>query len=58
MPPAAGFFEAGSTASFWFPFMKPGDPMDVVLIEQAISLGRFGVLTLLFPESGSYDKQW
>lgn len=57
-PPASGFFETGSAASIWFPFIKPGDPMDLILIEQAVPLGRFGVLTLLYPEQRSYGRQW
>ena len=32
--------------------------MDIVLIEQALPLGRFGVLTVLYPEQRSYEKQW
>lgn len=55
-PPATGFFEAGSAASIWFPFVKPGDSMDVLLIEQALPLGRFGVLTLLYPDQRSYER--
>ena len=50
-PPEAGIFEAGTAAWAWFPGVQPGDLRDVLFIEQAISLGRFGVLTFLFPES-------
>lgn len=54
-PPEKGFFEAGTTASCWFPYIKPGSHKNIIFIEQAISLGRFGVLTFLYPESGNYD---
>lgn len=51
-PPECGYFEAGTTASAWFPRVKPGEFRDVIFIEQAIPLGRFGVLTFLYPEGG------
>jgi Zn-dependent peptidase ImmA (M78 family) len=38
---------AGSTASHWFPFIRSGSNQDDILREEAISLGRFGFLTLL-----------
>jgi len=50
-PPEAGFFQAGTAAWAWFPDIQPGESRDVLFIEQAISLGRFGVLTFLFPEA-------
>ena len=53
-PPEAGCFESGTTASAWFPRVGQGDWRDVILIEQAIPLGRFGVLTFLRPEGGAY----
>ena len=53
-PPRTGYFEAGTTASAWFPRIEPGAFRDVILIEQAIPLGRFGVLTFLYPEGGEY----
>lgn len=40
-------FERGSTASLWFPHISAGSPKNCVLVEHAIPLGRFGVLTLL-----------
>lgn len=52
--PESGFFQAGTTASAWFPHVKAGEFRDVIFIEQAIPLGRFGVLTFLYPESKSY----
>ncbi|MDX6406584.1 MAG: hypothetical protein QOH70_4039 [Blastocatellia bacterium] len=53
-PPVEGFFSAGTTASTWFPFVRSSSDQNAILIEQAIPLGRFGVLTFLYPESGSY----
>lgn len=53
-PPDCGYFEAGTTASAWFPNVKPGEFRDVIFIEQAIPLGRFGVLTFLYPERIMY----
>jgi len=47
-PPEEGFFQAGTVAAAWFRRVKPGDFRDVILIEQAVGLGRFGVLTLLY----------
>ena len=40
---------AGSTAGHWFPFVRIGSHHDCLLREEAISLGRFGALTLLSP---------
>ncbi len=54
LPPDKGFFEAGTTASAWFPHVAQGQLRDVLLIEQAMPLGRFGVLSFLYPEGGSY----
>ena len=51
-PPQAGFFSSGSVVSSWFPFVKGGSARNDILIEEAVPLGRFGVLTLLYPESG------
>ena len=53
-PPASGYFEAGTTASAWFAGVGQGSLRDVIFIEQAIPLGRFGVLTFLYPERGTY----
>lgn len=48
--PAKGFFQCGTSASAWYPGVLRGTSKDVLFIEQAMSLGEFGVLTLLFPE--------
>lgn len=39
----------GTTAAHWFPFISVGSHRDCILIEEAITLGRFGTLTLLSP---------
>ena len=49
------FHQAGTTAAAWFPRVQPGEYRDVILIEQAVSLGRYGVLTFLTPHAGHYD---
>ena len=56
-PPPAGYFEAGTTASTWFPRVGQGDLRDVIFIEQAIGLGQFGVLTLLYPQNAGVRPQ-
>ncbi|MBT3379416.1 MAG: ImmA/IrrE family metallo-endopeptidase [Lentisphaerae bacterium] len=48
-PPEGGFFRGGTLASMWFPYVKPDDPLDVILVEEAIPLGRYGALTVLYP---------
>ncbi len=56
-PPGEGFFETCAIASEWFPFIRPGSSGDVPLIEQSVSLGRFGTLTFVYPrteETGLY----
>jgi len=53
-PGERGYHQAGTTASAWFPRVKPGEFRDLIFIEQAIPLGRFGVLTFLYPEGGKY----
>jgi hypothetical protein len=40
-------------ASAWFPGVPPGEWRDAIFIEEAIPLGRFGVLTFLHPEGRS-----
>jgi Zn-dependent peptidase ImmA (M78 family) len=44
---SADIVSTGTTASIWFPFIFCGSSRDVILIEEAISLGRFGALTFL-----------
>lgn len=49
----AGVAESGTTAATWFPFIPASSDRNGIWIEQAISLGRFGALTFLRPESAS-----
>lgn len=51
-PPPERFFKSATTAAFWFPFVTAGSQRDVMLHEHAMPLGRFGVLTLLYPMDG------
>ena len=51
-PPECGYFQAGTTASAWFPRIASGEARDEILIEEAMPLGRYGVLTLLYPQAG------
>jgi hypothetical protein len=53
-PPECGYFSAGMTAAAWFPRVREGELRDVIFIEQAVPLGRFGVLTFLYPEGGRF----
>lgn len=53
-PPENGFFQCGTSAAAWFPGIRMGTPRDLIFIEQAIPLGEFGVLTLLYPEQRKY----
>lgn len=52
--PAPGFLEAGTTAAAWFPAVHHDAYRNAIFIEQAIALGRFGILTFLFP----HDRQF
>lgn len=45
----SGVMKAGTTASTWFPFVQASSDRNAIFMEQAISLGRFGALTLLSP---------
>lgn len=47
----SGIVERGAVASMWFDYVSEGGCRDEILMEQAISLGRYGFLTLLLPES-------
>ena len=54
-PPPSGYFEAGTTAACWFSYLSDTDTRNVILMEQAIKLGRFGALTFLFPVGSSFS---
>ena len=53
-PPGMAYMENGSTAAAWYKSVAGGSFRDVMLMEQAISLGRFGVLTFLYPLEGGF----
>lgn len=44
------YFESGTSGSAWFPGIFPGSARDQIFVEQSVSLGEFGVLTMLYPE--------
>lgn len=48
-PPACGYFQSGTLASLWFPYVRREDALDVVLVEEAVPMGRYGALTMLYP---------
>ena len=48
---ASGIAVCGTVASMWFDYVSMGGWRDEILMEQAISLGRYGFLTLLLPAS-------
>jgi len=50
-PPERGYFECGTTAATWFPRLGSASYKNDILIEQAIVLGRFGVLTFLYADN-------
>lgn len=52
--PECGFFRGGSSAATWFPFLGHRSSRNVIMIEEAIRLGEYGVLTLLYPADGTY----
>ena len=54
--PSCGYFETGTTAATWFPFLNDGDSRNIIMMEQAVQLGRFGALTLLFPADYSHAR--
>ena len=58
IPENGVFHRCGSTASLWFPFLVESSSRSVILHEEAVSLGRFGVLTFLYPDAGTYATQW
>ena len=50
--PEEGFLRTGTTRAMWFPRVAPWSSQNDILIEEAISLGEYGVLTLLRPDAG------
>lgn len=55
-PPAQGLFEAATTAAAWFPSVNVETNRNVIMMEQAMPLGRYGVLTFLYPQAGAYSS--
>lgn len=55
--PVARYFSASTTVGAWFPRVDVNKGRNMTLVEQAIPLGRFGVLTLLYPASGNYSLE-
>jgi hypothetical protein len=45
-----GYFRAGAVASAWFRGIRASSDRDEIFVEEAIPLGRFGVLTVLYPQ--------
>jgi IrrE N-terminal-like domain len=48
-----GIIRQGTVASAWFPGVKLGWKNDDILVEEAMSLGKYGALTLLYPDARS-----
>lgn len=49
--------EMGTTASAWFPSVSARSIKNIVLREEAIALGRFGVLTVLTLHNGRFPAE-
>lgn len=47
---AAGVVEGGTTKSAWFPFVDRSWESNTIFREHALSLGKFGALSLVFPD--------
>lgn len=47
--PSASTQEKGTTLSAWFPRVRAGSRDDIIMIEDVVSIGQFGVITLLYP---------
>ncbi|MCC6580126.1 MAG: ImmA/IrrE family metallo-endopeptidase [Phycisphaeraceae bacterium] len=50
--PPQGYYQSGTTAATWFAGVRMEDDRNVILVEQAIPLGKFGVLTMLSVTDG------
>lgn len=58
VPPASGIFESVTTAAMWFHNVAEDGCRNIILIEHAMQLGKFGVLTFLFPQSGDFEPEY
>jgi Zn-dependent peptidase ImmA (M78 family) len=54
--PVGDYFSDITKARLWFPRVGVNEGGDLPLVEQAIQLGRFGVLTVLYPESRTFGQ--
>ena len=54
--PVGDYFSDTTKARLWFPRVGVNEGGDLSLVEQAIQLGRFGVLTVLYPESRNFSQ--
>lgn len=54
--PVGQSIERGTTAAAWFPFIQHGGARNDILIEQVVSLGDHGVLTVLSPQEGRFSE--
>ena len=52
-----GVIQTGTTASFWFPAVGLKHPRNIPLMEQSLSLGKHGAITLLVPLKGCFPKE-
>lgn len=50
-----GYFEAGTTVAAWYKAVAADGNRNTLLMEQAMQLGQYGVLTFLFPLNGKYS---
>ena len=46
-----GLVESGTTKATWFPFVHASCEDNSIFYEQAISLGKYGALTFIYPEN-------
>ena len=53
-PPPSGFFSSGGTATDWFPHPRRFGHGNPIVIEQAMPIGRYGVVTMLFRDNPHY----
>jgi Zn-dependent peptidase ImmA (M78 family) len=54
--PVSRFFEAATTAAAWYKSVAPDGARNAILMEQAMALGQYGVITFLYPLEGKYSS--
>lgn len=52
-----GIVETAATAAWWFPGVPEHGPKNIIIREEAMALGRFGVITLLTLHSGNFPDE-